>query len=154
MHRRDFLGLLAAVAACGLPVTAQASLPAPTAPPLPEKPDRQPPVATRGKRPPADWEDRIRACLGDAIAVDVSCEASMAGWTAYRIVYVKRESRVVEHREFQAMRMLAERGRIRYCEVRQDSLYDPPDIGVSRSHGRRFVASATKTSLVIEWVIA
>lgn len=154
MHRRDFLGLLAAVAACGLPVTAQASLPAPTAPPLPEKPDRQPPVATRGKRPPADWEERIRACLGDAIAVDVSCEASMAGWTAYRIVYVKREPRVVEHREFQAMRMLAERGRIRHCEVRWESLDDPLDIGVSLSSGRQFSKPRIKTSLVIEWVIA
>lgn len=152
MHRRDFLGLLAAVAACGLPVTAQATLPAPPAPPLPEKPDRQPPVATRGERLPAGWEDRIRACLGDAIAVDVSCEASMGCLTAYRIVYVKREPGVVEPRELQTMRMLAERGRIRHwhCEVRQESL----DVSVSLSSYRQFSKPRVKTSLVIEWVIA
>lgn len=152
MHRRDFLGLLAAVAACGLPVTAQAS--AVAAPSVPGKPKHPTPVSTGGERPRPGWEEWVRACLGDAIAIDISHEVSLAGPTAYRITYVKREPRVVEHREFQAMRMLAERGRIRYCEVRQDSLDDPLDIGVSLSSGRQFSKPRIKTSLVIEWVIA
>lgn len=151
MRRRDFLGLLAAVSACGLPVTAQASAPAVAAPSLPEKPKQPTPVATRGERPRAGWEEWVRACLRDAIAIDVSHEMSLAGPTAYRITYVKREPGAAERCEFASDRKRAEAGLIRYCEVRRESADGPPEFGLVRSPARRFAEPQT---LVIEWVIA
>lgn len=153
MNRRDFLGLVAAISACGLPVTTQASEPSVAAPSLPEKPKQPTPVATRGERPRAGWEEWVRACLRDAIAIDVSHGISLAGPAVYRITYVKREAGAAERCAFVSARKRAEAGLIRYCEVREESADDPLEFCIVRSPSpsRRF---ANPQALVIEWVIA
>lgn len=152
LRRRDFLGLLAAVASCGLPVPTQSALPAPVVPTLPE-PKKPKPAKTRSTPPLSAREDWVRACLGGAIAVDVSREVSVSGPPITRITYIKKEPGAAERCVFTKERARAEKGRIRLCEVIQHYPFEPLVWG-EFDGTRRYKPTKTKpeTRLVIEWI--
>lgn len=139
MNRRDFLGLVAAISACGLP-----------APPR-KRPES---VPTSDGRPRSGSEEWIRACLRDAVAVEVMEEVSLGGPVTTRITYVKQESGAAERCVFTEARKRAEMGRARYVAVEQSPLEDPFEISLSRPFGRRKTKTKVETRLVVEWVNA
>lgn len=150
LRRRDFMGLLAAVAACGLP--APTAAPAAVAAPEPKRrlPDAIP--SPRSCRP--EWEKFVRDCLHDCVATRIEQNRSINGPSFTRITYRKMSPGDAKKCLLKKYRDRAERGGIRYCEITQGSP-DPLDISLAGGLSRSFsTVREPITYVTIEWVHA
>lgn len=150
LRRRDFLGLVSAIAACGLPVAqAAASVEPPKAVPKKRKPA---PMKRKARGfPQEDW---IRACLLDAIAVDVMETVTFGGAKTTRIRYRKMSPGAAEKCHFKDLRARAEKGSMRSVEAM--TTYPLADVGLDRlgSFCREWLPDKWETEIIIEWVHA